>query len=362
VKRNGAGAVIHDTSYTYDLAQNRTSMTNHLTSSTTTYTYNAMNQMLTAGNMSFTYDANGNTVSKAVSGQTTTYSWDYENKLTRIDYANGSSNIFTTNADGQRMTANDSAGNRRFIYDGTNIVGEQDIASGNFIAVYDYGNGGLLRQVRGTGASYYQYDGLGSTRQLTDANQAVTDAVSYDAWGNVLSSSGTTTNAFKYVGSLGYYADNDNGLMLLGARYYGSGVGRFWSVDPAKDGRNWYQYANNNPVIRVDPKGLFNWRWYYNCVKSCTQQLVVEYVKIFIKGVIIGAIAGVAIGALVCLIDVLIPPAVLVGALTLPACILFLGVSTFATVVRIVGFFTVVRIEGAGIGCAVACAFEARKW
>jgi RHS repeat-associated protein len=209
--------------------------------------------------MSFTYDANGNTATKVISGQTTSYTWDYENKLTRIDYPNGSSNIFTTNADGVRMTANDSGGNRRFIYDGTSIVGEQDIGSGNLIAVYDHGNGGLVRQVRGTGASYYQYDGLGSTRQLTDANQAVTDAVSYDAWGNVLSSSGATVNAFKYVGRLGYYADNDNGLMLLGARYYGSGVGRFWSVDPiglASGELNPYVYCLNDPINHTDPFGL----------------------------------------------------------------------------------------------------------
>jgi RHS repeat-associated protein len=255
VKRNGAGAVIHDTSYTYDLAQNRTSMTNNLTQSTTTYTYNNMNQMLTAGEMSFTYDANGNTVSKVVSGQTTTYSWDYENKLTRIDYPNGSSNVFSTNADGQRMTANDSGGHRRFIYDGSVLVAEEDLGSGNLIAVYDHGNGGLARQVRGTAASYYQFDGLGSTRQLTDANQAVTDRVSYDAWGNILSSSGTTANAFKYVGELGYYADADNGLMLLGARYYSSGVGRFWSVDPIREGHNWYGYVHNNPVNSLDPTG-----------------------------------------------------------------------------------------------------------
>ncbi|MCS6859558.1 MAG: RHS domain-containing protein, partial [Abditibacteriales bacterium] len=82
------------------------------------------------------------------------------------------------------------------------------------------------RQMRGVTERYYHYDGLGSTRQLTDASQAVTDATSYDAWGNVLSSSGTTANPYKYVGSLGYYADADNGLMLLGARYYGSGLGR----------------------------------------------------------------------------------------------------------------------------------------
>jgi RHS repeat-associated protein len=55
---------------------------------------------------------------------------------------------------------------------------------------------------------------------------------------------------------LGYYADADNGLMLLGARYYGSGVGRFWSVDPIWDGHNWYGYVYNNPTNSIDPMGL----------------------------------------------------------------------------------------------------------
>jgi len=157
------------------------------------------------------------------------------------------------------MTANDSGGNRRFIYDGTSIVGEQDIGSGNFIVVYDHGNGGLARQTRGTATSYYQYDGLGSTRQLTDANQAVTDAVSYDAWGNILSSSGATANAFKYVGRLGYYADGDSGLMMLQARYYSASVGRFWTVDPSRQEDNLYAYARNNPLRFVDPDGTDCW-------------------------------------------------------------------------------------------------------
>ena len=33
-------------------------------------------------------------------------------------------------------------------------------------------------------------------------------------------------------------------------------VGRFISVDPAKDGLNWYAYCNNIPLKYVDPDGL----------------------------------------------------------------------------------------------------------
>ncbi len=32
-------------------------------------------------------------------------------------------------------------------------------------------------------------------------------------------------------------------------------VGRFTSVDPAKDGLNWYAYCNGNPVNFIDPSG-----------------------------------------------------------------------------------------------------------
>jgi len=44
--------------------------------------------------------------------------------------------------------------------------------------------------------------------------------------------------------------------MLLGARYYASAVGRFVTVDPVREGGNWYGYVGNNPVHRVDPRGL----------------------------------------------------------------------------------------------------------
>ncbi|MCS6863196.1 MAG: hypothetical protein NZT92_23055, partial [Abditibacteriales bacterium] len=75
--------------------------------------------------MSFTYDANRNITTQQANNQTNSFTWDYADKLVRIDYPNGSSNVFTTKADGQRVTASDSAGHRRFIYDGTNLIAEQ---------------------------------------------------------------------------------------------------------------------------------------------------------------------------------------------------------------------------------------------
>ncbi len=56
-----------------------------------------------------------------------------------------------------------------------------------------------------------------------------------DAWGNVVASTGTLAGPFGFVGRQGYRQDGDSGLMLLGARYYDSSVGRFISRDPIRD-------------------------------------------------------------------------------------------------------------------------------
>ena len=39
----------------------------------------------------------------------------------------------------------------------------------------------------------------------------MTDSYLYDSFGNILLTSGSTVNAFRYVGRLGYYFDPDVG-------------------------------------------------------------------------------------------------------------------------------------------------------
>ena len=84
----------------------------------------------------------------------------------------------------------------------------------------------------------------------------VVDAYAFDTWGNELTRpQSPIPNPFRYVGKHGYYWDAESALMLLGVRYYGAYVGRFWSLDPMKDRENWYQYAYNNPIRYIDPCG-----------------------------------------------------------------------------------------------------------
>lgn len=139
--------------------------------------------------------------------------------------------------------------------DGHSLLAELD-AAGTLGAVYNNGANGLASQRRGGVSSFHHFDGLGSTRQLTDSTETVTDTYAYDAYGNITNQGGNSINPAKYVGSLGYYAEGESGLLLLEHRYYDPTVGRFITLDPIKDGANWYVYCANNPSNASDPTGL----------------------------------------------------------------------------------------------------------
>ena len=49
-------------------------------------------------------------------------------------------------------------------------------------------------------ASFYGYDGHGSVRSLTNSSGAITDAYTYDAFGNFTASTVTTPNNYLYCG------------------------------------------------------------------------------------------------------------------------------------------------------------------
>ena len=62
-------------SYTYDPVGNRLSSLG-----VSPYVNNTSNELTSTPNASYSYDYNGNTTSKTVSGGTTNYTWDYENR------------------------------------------------------------------------------------------------------------------------------------------------------------------------------------------------------------------------------------------------------------------------------------------
>jgi RHS repeat-associated protein len=137
------------------------------------------------------------------------------------------------------------------------VVLETD-GSGATQASYVLGGDELLAQTRGGTTSYYLTDGQGSVRLLTSSSGAVTDRYTYDAFGNVQSSQGSTVNPYRYTGQ---QFDSLTGLYSLRARYYDPANGRFTSRDTAALDvsnpveLNRYSYAQENPVNLIDPSG-----------------------------------------------------------------------------------------------------------
>ncbi|HEV3317829.1 MAG TPA: RHS repeat-associated core domain-containing protein [Candidatus Angelobacter sp.] len=91
-----------------------------------------------------------------------------------------------------------------------------------------------------------------------DATGAVTDTYDYDAFGNLISQTGTTPNNYLFAGE---QFDPALGIYYNRARYYDQRNGRFWSADADEGDEDEplslhkYLYTNSNPVNRRDPSG-----------------------------------------------------------------------------------------------------------
>lgn len=88
----------------------------------------------------------------------------------------------------------------------------------------------------------------------SDATQALAATIDQDAFGNTVLSSGSWRGKTAHAGQYGI--EQEDGVSLIGARWYDQEVGRFLTRDTAYDGSNWYAYCANNPTSFVDEDGL----------------------------------------------------------------------------------------------------------
>ena len=149
-----------------------------------------------------------------------------------------------------------------YVYNGDRVLKEIDDNNGS-LARYTTASSSyyqpLLHFKRNDGSIRYPLaDIVGTARQLVDQNGAATDAYSLDAFGRYVDGwANPTPNPYRFGAAWGYITDTPgSGLLQLGARTYWPEIGRFIQQDPAKDGINWYTYADNNPLTGIDPEGL----------------------------------------------------------------------------------------------------------
>ena len=207
----------HQASYTYDAVGNR--IQGVIDGVTTAYTYDANDRLLQQGGTQYSYDANGNLLSTTVDGLTTEYVYDSKNKLISADTADGAL-AFSYNADGIRTGKTRAGVATQYVVDSNRdyaqVLVESDGANKVF---YAYGDD-LLSQRRAGADYFYHYDGLGSTRALSDATGSITDTYDYESFGTLLNKTGETANDYLFTGE---QYDQGLGQYYLRARYYDQG-------------------------------------------------------------------------------------------------------------------------------------------
>jgi len=225
------------------------------------YSYNASNVLTSDSSGSYSYDANGDTLSDA---QGRSFTWDFENRLTQavVPGTNGGTTTFKYDPFGRRIQKSGPLGTTNYLYDGFNAVEDVD-NSGNVLARYaqDHAVDQPLSELRSGTTSDYELDGIGSVTSLSNSTGALANTYTYDSFGKLSSPTGTLTNPFQYTGR---DFDTETGLFYYRARYYDPVAGRFISEDPIGSGGgiNAYAYVGNDPTILVDPFGLDKGPWH----------------------------------------------------------------------------------------------------
>ena len=260
------------TKFIYDKVGNRQQqiVTANNVVTTTTYTYDANDRLLQEQvngilKTSYTYDNNGNTLTKTEDRKTTEFIWNDQNRLSGA-VVKDSADVVTQqvgyeyDTSGIRVSQNVDGEITKYLVD-ANLPYAQALVeyrpSGLVVVSYTHGND-LISQTRDSESSFYHVDGLGSTRGLSDADGNLIDTYSYQAFGELLNSTGGSENKYLFAGEqfdpiLGDYYNR--------ARYYDPQTGRFTRRDTYEGNINnpvslhKYLYANANPVNYIDPSG-----------------------------------------------------------------------------------------------------------
>ncbi|HYI11821.1 MAG TPA: RHS repeat-associated core domain-containing protein [Thermoanaerobaculia bacterium] len=240
-----------DESYIYDPLGNRVS--SHLSA---TYTHDAANRLTADVRFDYTYDADGNLVQRKErsNGEVRAYTYDTENRLTRITFPDGSTATYRYDPFGRRYEKVVGTQSTRYVYLGASVLKELD-GSGATIARYTPGLewDEMMAVRRGGSTSVFEVDGLGSIIRAVSGSMMKASYV-YDSFGRIVAQTGTPSASYAFQGR---ELDTESGLYYYRARYYDSLTGRFLSQDPIGlvGGLNLYTFVNNNPVNYVDPSG-----------------------------------------------------------------------------------------------------------
>ena len=293
-----AGGLYWHERFSYDTRGNRTSVQNGLGS--VAYTYDPADRVRSAGNRTFTHDPDGNLIAERLGDWEVVHEYNGRNRL-----AHSSGNLlgwtfdsdppteisYTYDALDRRVSRTETTGtgwrpethSTRYSYHGLlpQIASEVSVREGyeddddwerstNDRGYSILGDSILSHVDRGRGddddysnrTAWYHQDVRGSTVALSDRNGRVDAGYRYSSFGVVYGEdptvgrlSGARPRGTEYLYT-GTRLDSQTRFADFGYRDYAASLARFTSVDPIRDGRNWFAYVGGDPVNRVDVWGL----------------------------------------------------------------------------------------------------------
>jgi RHS repeat-associated protein len=255
----------------------------YLPASSETHAYDDDGNLTADGRWSYTWDAENRLVSMET--VSSAYGVGVPRQLIQFKYDYLGRRIRKTVANWNSMTSTyDATLDRKFLYNGWNLIAEYDVGASSLTLVASYtwgldlsgnlvdggGVNGLLaiKQISGSVWHLPYYDANGNVNALVDRSTGtVTAAYEYSPFGETLRANGTyaASNAFRFSRK---YTDTETHLLYYGFRYYDPSMGRWLGRDPLGEsgGLHLYGFCRNNAINVYDALGLYTFNEIYGGV------------------------------------------------------------------------------------------------